>query len=660
MCGIAGVLEFDEREPVAMDLLQRMIACLHHRGPDEHGVYRDPRLGMISARLSIVDIQGGQQPMTNEDQSLWIVFNGEIFNYPELRRRLEPLGHSFATRCDTEVILHLYEQYGPDFLNLLNGQFAFALWDVPGRRLMLARDRLGIRPLFFARPPGKLVFGSEIKAILTHPEVRPEIDPEALEQIFTYWSPLTPRTVFRGIHEVPPGHYLLAGDGEVKLTPYWELDFSPSHPQRSENECLEELDALLTDASLIRLMADVPVGAYLSGGMDSSLIAAFISRRSQSPLETFSIAFSDPQFDESPHQRRMADFLGTKHQEVFCTFEDIARAFPDVIWHTETPILRTAPAPMFLLSGLVHQHGYKVVLTGEGADEMLAGYDIFKEMRIRRFWARDVDSAIRPRLLDRLYADIPGLGNNDAFRHAFFAQGLQDTESPFYSHALRWANTARTRRFLAGANGSAPAEARKTHPAIKLPKAFEEWSDLAKAQYLEITTFLSPYLLSSQGDRMGMAHSVEGRFPFLDYRVVEFCNRLPADFKQRGLNEKWLLRRLARRYLPSEIAERTKRPYRAPILRAFFGPQTGAGYVDGLLSPDHLRRTEYFDPATVGGLVRKARSGSPLSEVDEMALVGILSTQLVDHLFVRGKGRPNPPVFDAPLKLVDRIATGVG
>ncbi len=656
MCGIAGVIQFGDQRPVAEGTLRRMIACLHHRGPDEHGIYRDAHIGMINTRLSVVDISGGQQPMTNEDGTVWIVFNGEIFNYPELRHRLEPLGHRFATRCDTEVVIHLYEQYGPEFLGLLNGQFSIALWDARSRRLLLARDRLGIRPLFYAQPSGKLVFGSEIKAVLAHPQITAEIDSLALEQIFTYWSAVSPRSVFRGIDEVPPGHYLLAGAGEVKVEPYWHLDFSLQERQRGEDECLEELEALLVDAARIRLMADVPVGAYLSGGMDSSLIAAIISRRGETPLETFSISFSDPQFDESPYQRRMADFLGTKHQEVFCTFDDIARAFPDVIWHTESPILRTAPAPMFLLSALVHQHAYKVVLTGEGADEVLAGYDIFKEMRIRRFWARDPQSAIRPRLLERLYADIPGLGRSDSFRQAFFAQGLEDTESPFYSHMIRWSNTARTRRFLAGANGSPPRDARLSHGGIHLPAAFDQWSRLAKAQYLEITTFLSPYLLSSQGDRMGMAHSVEGRFPFLDYRVVEFCNRLPDDFKQRGLNEKWLLRRLARRYLPAEIAERGKRPYRAPILRSFFGPAADAEYVDDLLSPGQLRRTEYFDPPAVDRLVRKARSGTPLSEVDEMALVGILSTQLVDHLFVRGNGRPSPPPPGVPIKIVDRTA----
>ncbi|OGO16105.1 MAG: asparagine synthase (glutamine-hydrolyzing) [Chloroflexi bacterium RBG_13_68_17] len=654
MCGIAGVLNQRESAPVSEQTLRRMLALLRHRGPDEFGIYRDDRVGLASARLSIVDLSRGQQPIGNEDGSLWIVFNGEIFNYVELRPRLEARGHRFSTNTDTEVILHLYEDYGPECLRFLNGQFAIALWDSSQRRLLLARDRLGIRPLYYRLDHDRLIFASEIKAMLAIPELQFEIDSESLGQTFTYWSPLTPRSAFAGVQMVPPGHYLWAQEGRVEVEPYWSLDFAEGSPRQDEDQVLEEFEHLLVDATRIRLRADVPVGAYLSGGLDSSVVAAIIRRDGDSQLDTFSIAFSDPQYDESPHQRRMADFLGTRHQEVFCTQEDIGRVFPDVVWHTETPILRTAPAPMYLLSDLVHRHGYKVVLTGEGADEVLAGYDIFKEMRLRRFWARVPGSRLRPALLRRLYPDIPRDSQGEVFWTAFFRQGLEDTHSPFYSHQLRWANTARLRRFLDHANGDA-GQALSEHP-IPLPAEFDRWAALAQAQYLEVVTFLSPYLLSSQGDRVAMAHSVEGRYPFLDYRVVEFCNRLPADMKLRGLNEKWLLRRLARGLVPEEIWRRTKRPYRAPIQACFLSSTAGLEYVDDLLSPEAIRRSEYFNPASVEMLLRKARGGTRLGEVDEMGLVGILSTQLVDRFFVRRQG---PVVSETQLpdvKVVDLVA----
>ena len=635
MCGIVGILNLTDhaRPPADEAVLRQMLGMIRHRGPDEFGVYRDASVGLGSARLSIIDLSSGQQPIGNEDDTLWIVFNGEIYNYVELRPQLEARGHRFSTNTDTEVILHLYEDHGPACLDYLNGQFALAIWDARERSLFLARDRLGIRPLFYTVNGGRLIFGSEIKAILAHPDVKAEIDTTSLDQIFTFWSTLSPRTVFRDIKEVPPGHYLLAREGQFVVQPYWTLDFAPEPgADRPTRDYLEEFESLLIDATCIRLRADVPVGAYLSGGLDSSLTTALIRKYTNNPLDTFSIAFDDPAFDESRFQRQMAAFLGTHHRVAHCTYADVGRVFPDVIWHTETPILRTSPAPMFLLSKLVHDHDLKVVLTGEGADEILAGYNIFKEMKVRRFWARDPDSRVRPLLLQRLYPYIPGLSGG-AYLTAFFQKGLGDTDSPFYSHAIRWANTARIRRFLLpqpealriGRNG-------RQEPAPP-PPAFHEWSHLAQAQYLEMSIFLSQYLLSSQGDRMAMAHSVEGRFPFLDHRVVEFCNRLPPRLKLRGLVEKWLLKQLGRELVPTDIWQRAKQPYRAPIHRSFFH-EDAPDYVRELLSEKTLREAGLFNPAAVARLTRKAQKSARLSEVDDMALVGILSTQLVHHRFI--------------------------
>ena len=399
-----------------------------------------------------------------------------------------------------------------------------------------------MRPLFYTVADGALIFGSEIKAILADPRVRAELDPVALDQIFSFWGTVSPRTVFQGIFELPPGHYLEGCDGTFHVKPYWAVSFSDAgedseeRAPKSEQDYLEEFRSLLLDATRIRLRADVPVGAYLSGGLDSSTLAAVVRRFTDRHLETFSIAFSDPKFDESGFQLQMARALGTEHHVVHATHADIGRVFPDVVWHTETPIMRTAPAPMFLLSRLVRQCGYKVVLTGEGADEFLAGYDIFKEAKIRRFWARQPDSKWRPALLSRLYSDIAGLSDiGSPFLKAFFREGLADTGARDYSHSIRWRNNRRTRRFFSPATMDSIGTA-STADAIRYPDEFDSWGALERDQYLEITLFLSQYLLSSQGDRMAMAHSVEGRFPFLDHRLVAWCNRLPSRLKLRGLN----------------------------------------------------------------------------------------------------------------------------
>jgi asparagine synthase (glutamine-hydrolysing) len=634
MCGIAGVLNHHlpgagSQQPVPLSVLKRMIYTLRHRGPDEFGIYQDDRIGMANARLSIVDLEGGSQPISNEDGSVWVVYNGEIFNDSELRRSLIARGHRFATHCDTETIVHLYEEYGPACLHRLNGQFAIAIWNKRDQSLFLARDRVGVRPLFYTVQNGRLVFASEIKAILTHPEIHTSIDPQALKQVFTYWSVLSPRTVYSDIFEVPPGHSLLCRDGQIQTECYWTCSFAEEDGSRrgsqNEDDYLQEFEALLTDAVRIRLRADVPVGAYLSGGIDSSTVCALIRKQNGAQLDTFSIAFEDPRFDESEYQLRMADELGTGHHGITCSSAEIGRAFPEVIRHTETPVLRTAPVPLFLLSQLVHEWNYKVVLTGEGADEFLGGYDLFKEMKIRRFLAREPDSQVRWLLLKKLYPDIARISNQKAFLTGFFGRDLFATQSPFYSHQIRWFNSGRLVRFFDDASVCQSPE-----ELIQLPyDQFRRWAPLAQAQYLEIVTFLSPYLLSSQGDRPSMAHSVEGRYPFLDPRLIEFCNCMPAEMKLRGLNEKYLLRKLGQRLLPDGIWKRSKRPYRAPIQPSFYPANQPLDYVQELLDPDAVRRFGFFNPAAVKKLACKAASPALLSEMEEMALVGILSTQLV-------------------------------
>ncbi len=657
MCGIAGIVQREPAGPPLEESLRRMLGMIRHRGPDQFGIYLDAHAGLGSARLSIIDLAGGQQPIGNEDGSLWIVFNGEVFNHVELRSELEARGHRFSTETDTEVVLHAFEEFGPDCLNRFNGQFAIAIWNRETEELFLARDRFGVRPLFYTQAGSTLIFGSEIKAILVNPEVIAELDPVALDQIFTYWSTLAPRTAFRGIQSLPPGHYLLARKNQVHVRPYWNINFpriGAEADTRSVEDCLEEFRSLLMDAVWMRLQADVPVGAYLSGGLDSSTIAAVAQLLGVTQLATFSIAFGDPQFDESVFQMRMADFLGSNHQVVQATDADIGRIFPDVIWHTETPVMRTAPAPLFLLSKLVHSHKYKVVLTGEGADEFLGGYDIFKEAMIRGCWRRCPDSRLRPKLFQRLYPDIATLsGTAPAYLSAFFGDGLRTADDPHFSHAIRWKNNRRTTRFFSENLRSAlDWEQRPEDLRPALPPDFSHWHPLARAQHLEISIFFSQYLLSSQGDRPAMAHSVEGRFPFLDTRLVDFCNRLPPRVKLRGLQEKLLLRRAARDWLPPEIWQRRKRPYRAPIHRCFFN-QAASDYTEELLSPEAIERAGLFQAKAVEKLTSKIRHGNAPGETDDMALVGILSTQLLHRLFIEDFRHGKPLTATDDVKVVN-------
>ena len=616
-----------------------MVATLRHRGPDGIGCFRSPVCALANARLSIIDLETGDQPVANEDESVWTVLNGEIFNFIELRAELQSLGHQFRTRSDTEVIVHAYEQYGERFVQHLSGQFALALWDVRRQRLLLARDRVGIRPLFYARIGGRLLFGSEVKSILAVAPEAAALDEQGLAQVFTFWGTVGERTVFRDVRSLAAGHMLIVERGAERLEHYWDWSF-PRGQGRSDltlDEAGERMHELLSKVVREQLRSDVPVGAYLSGGLDSAGIAA-LAREAVGTLQTFSITFEDPEFDESGYQRQMAEFLGVRHSAFCCAARDIGEVFPQLIWHTETPVLRTAPAPLMLLSRHVHRQGFKVVMTGDGADEVFAGYDLFKEGKIRRFWARQPHSARRPELFSRLY---PYLMHspvaNRHFARLFFGQSLTELDNPFYAHLTRWSTTRGifkllSPELLASLSSVKPEEALTR----ELPADFMAWSDLARDQYIEIKTLLEGYLLSSQGDRVSLAHSVEGRVPYLDHRIIEFANSLSPRYKLRGLHEKVLLRRALRGEVPQAIVNRVKQPYRAPDSRCFFHGEKPLPYVQELMSPTNLRRSGYFRPDAVERLLEKCRTGRARGAGDNMAFVGVLSTLLLQEQFFRG------------------------
>jgi asparagine synthase (glutamine-hydrolysing) len=609
-----------------------MIAAIAHRGPDERGYFTAPAVGLGHARLSIVGLGDGQQPMSDAADDLTIAFNGEIFNYVELREELCARGRRFRTGSDTEVILHLYDERGEDCLSALNGDFAFALWDRRRRRMLLARDRMGVRPLFYARRGGSLYFASEVKALLEVPGIEAAIDPVALDQIFTLWAPIAPRTAFRDIQELEPAHLMIVDESSVITRPYWSLDYPDSNDppkHRDERAAADELRTLLTDATRIRMRADVPVGAYLSGGLDSSVISALAAGMAPGGLNTFSVTFDSAEHDESAFQQEMAAALGTRHSAVACREGDIAAVFPKVIRSAERPIIRTAPAPLYQLARHVREAGLKVVLTGEGADEVFAGYDIFKEARVRRFCARQPGSRLRPHLFRKLYPYLPGLRQQSAeYLASFFGVDGSGLDDPLFSHRPRLNGTAAAKLFFSGdlratLSGYDAAE----ELASRLPSAFGRWHPLHQAQYLETRFLLPGYILSSQGDRMAMAHGVEGRFPFLDHRLVEFAAALPPGMKLKGLVEKHILREATKDLLPPAIHRRTKQPYRAPDSRSFVGP-AAPDYIRAAFGEAELRAGGLFNPKAVAKLYEKCGQRPAEGFRDNAAFVGILSTQL--------------------------------
>src|SRR5512137_1354746 len=457
MCGIAGVLTLREgMPPPALDDLTAMVGALRHRGPDEFGAYRDRWAALGHARLSIIDLAAGQQPLCNEDGTIWVVFNGEIFNYVELREELLALGHRFRTRSDTEVIVHAWEAWGEAAFERFNGQFAIALWDARAGELILARDRLGVRPVYLCEHGGGLWFASEVKAIFAgDPSIPRQLDPVGLAETFTFWTVVPPQSVFRGVTELPPGNVRrVSGRGTTERA-FW----TPRYPaaggagafQGSLPEAVERVREALEQAVRLRMLrADVPVGSYLSGGLDSSLIAAMGRKVKGERFSTFSIAFEDAEYDETPYQRAVVARIGSDHREIVVRRSDIAACFPAVVEHAERPLLRTAPAPLFLLSRLVRDAGIKVVLTGEGADEMFAGYDLFREGKVRRFWGRQPASTLRPRLLDRLYPYLARSPvNQRAIAREFFGRDRTRWAEPGFAHQTRWQPTAALQRLFA-------------------------------------------------------------------------------------------------------------------------------------------------------------------------------------------------------------------
>jgi asparagine synthase (glutamine-hydrolysing) len=588
MCGFVGIVDLRGLRPVDHLLLTRMADTLIHRGPDSSGQFIDAPLAFGFRRLSILDLEGGDQPIFNEDRSIVSVCNGEIFNYRELRDWLQKRGHVFYTRTDVEVLVHLYEEEGEALLDRLSGQFAFALYDRQARRLLLARDHVGINPLHYTVADGLLIFGSEIKALLVHPAVPREVDLTGLDQILTFPGIVSPRTLFRGIQSLPAGWKLTVHGSDVHTREYWDLDYpvdaAAAASERSEADYAEELRELLTRAVERRLQADVPVGFYLSGGMDSSLVAALI--REVSPDVTrrsFSIAFTDGEICESKYQRLMAEHVGSQHHEIVFDWSLIADRLPAMVYHCECPVKETFNTCSLALSEAVREAGVKVVLAGEGADELFAGYMgyRFDQLGLRSSApATGLEAALEEELREKLWGDRSLFYEQDflalrEIKTAFYADSLAETLDEF--EAVHWSPINKDR--LRGRHY------------------------IHQRSYLDFKLRLSDHLLSEHGDRMVLAHSVEGRYPFLDLAVIDLARRMPPHLKLNQFVEKYIVRKVATDLLPRPIVEREKFGFRAPGSPYLL--QQGIDWINDLLSPERIRRQGFFNPETIDRLKRR-------------------------------------------------------
>jgi len=625
-----------------------MAASIRHRGPDGYGFYIGQRVGFAHVRLSIVDVAGGSQPMTNESGQIIITYNGEIFNHPELRRELEDKGHVFRTRSDTEVLIHGYEEWGVNLLKRINGEFAFALYDRNTETVFIARDRFGVRPLFYAQSRDTFCFGSEIKAILATGEVDASLDRRGLDEVFTFTAALPPRTPFAGIAALEPGTYGILKDGALWLHRYYELDYPEADAEPID--VIEQLDELMLRSVGMRMRADVPVGAYMSGGLDSSITASLAASASPDTLRTFSVFGDDPFSQERVCQRELASQIGSTHASASVSGAALARSVPDVLWHTETPLLRTAAMQMHNLAKLASESGIKVVVAGDGADELFLGHDVFKEASVRRFCLRNTGSPGRQRLLDRLYPDLFASQNGGEFWRRFFLDA-GSPKDPLFSHLPRFLLATRVRELYA-------AEFKRGLDEIdvlgelrgSLPVRYFGWSPLNQAAYLEMTTYFSPYVLSSQCDRAATAHGVEARFPFLDHHLFDFAAALPSGSRLRGLRDKEILRRWAARILGPRVKHRRKRSYNLDTPR-FFGASAPSWVADHL-APDALRRVGVFSEAAVNALVRRHRAGIDNGFIETQALIGVLSTQLWHNRFLESTALPTPlPIAGASVVL---------
>lgn len=632
MCGIAGFFNPMLDPGRFPSTILRMLEAIAHRGPDGTGYFVDDRCAMGTTRLSIIDAASGTQPMSDASGRYWLCYNGEVYNYRELRAELELKGCVFRTSSDTEVVLQAWIHWREDCLPKLNGGFAFAIYDRKEGTLVLARDRFGKRPLFYAERGGALLFASEMKAFLPFPGFAFEQDPEQLASILAQWTPLPEQSGFRGIGSLPMGEWLTVRRDHAVRRRYAELRFDEGPAVVSEDEAVELVRQRLRHSVALRLRSDVEVGVYLSGGLDSAIVA-FLANEARRPLSTFSVEFEDAEFDESPEQREVAAFLGTRHQSLRISRDDIARCYPDAIFHAEVPAFRSAFVPMFLLAKQTREAGIKVILSGEGADEAFLGYDLFKETLLRREW-HALGEDIRRQHLARLYPHLDHYGPRDiAAVTGLYEQFSRERMPGLFSHELRFQNG----RFSARLMRSAGDPFRAITEYVAREPGFAAMTPVEKAQWIEFRTLLPGYLLSTQGERMSLAHGVENRCPFLDKAVVDLAASVNHRFND-GFDEKRLLRRAFKDRLPASIIEKRKFPYRAPDSAAFADRRPD--YLELLLSEAELAKLPYLDGKFARALTNKilSKAAAEISTKENQTFIFLLSLVFLHRFFVAREG----------------------
>jgi len=635
MCGIAGILKYSQDKHQKRKTIKSMISTLNHRGPDGWGLYLSREIALGHTRLSIIDLSGGNQPMVTD--RFVLVYNGEIYNYIELRDEMLKKGIYFNTQSDTEVILKAFEVYGTEAISKFNGQFAFLLWDKKEKNLLIARDRFGIRPLYILTYKKNYYFASEVKAFDSIEGYQRTLNIESLYEHALLWNTIDDKTVFENIRSLPGGTYeIYKTDSQPIQQRYYEIGESECYSYPNDDLAIEEFTDLLEDSVKLRLRSDVPVANYLSGGIDSSVITHLTALNNNRRFKTFSVAFEDKDFDESFYQKEMVDRINSEHIEKMIDYTSIDDNLLDTVYHTERPIFRTAPVPLYLLSQKVRENGIKVVLTGEAADEILFGYDSYKEIKFLEFWNRRPESNLRPLLIKKLYPHLRHFKDPKKYgmMRMFYEGFLDDFQNELVGLNIRVNNNRILSNYL-NKDFKYSFDKENLVENIKniLPGNFDSWSLLQKNQFLEMKTLLSGYLLSSQGDRMSMAHSVEGRYPFLDHRLVEKTFYYPDKFKLNGFSQKHILRKSFKEQIPVSILDRPKMPYQAPDLKSFYQRNTLSETASYFLSNDLLRDYGIFDEKYVQRLINKFNKGIPdqIGYRDNMLMTFILSSQMVNY-----------------------------
>jgi len=608
MCGICGFVTTDPALALPEDVLRKMCEVMVHRGPDDSGIYLDSVAGLGHRRLSIIDVAGGHQPMPNEDQSVWIAYNGETYNHAELRKDLEAKGHQYSTRTDAESLIHLYEEEGDELVHKLRGQAAFAIWDAPRRRLLLVRDRLGIKPLYYTESGGLLLFASEIKSILASGLVEPRLNHEALPEFLAFGYNVDDTTLYAGIKKLPPGHRLVWHDGKVRIEQYWDVTYPPEPLNISEEEAVERFRELFHDCVEMRLMSDVPLGMFLSGGLDSSAVAAVMTRLCAQPIKTFSVGFAEREYCEFDYAREVAQSLGTEHHEIVIEPKVFFDELPKLIYHEDEPIRWPSSVPAYFVSKLASEH-VKVVLTGEGSDELLGGYSKFwasvQNYRMALSVGRLLPQALRSKILSRLVWHLPvPIKIRKLLWHSFLCR-TNRPEDLIYDNFSGLFNKDLQNELLVPAVSRRLASLDPWAPTLKHFNGANAPTFLDRMLYTDIKTSLVELLMRQ--DQISMRASIEGRVPFLDHEMVEFCASLPPGLKLKGKVGKYVLRRAMDGLLPESILTRKKMGFPVP-LRVWFADAFNKSARDLLTDPS-ARCCELFNPQKVHRILDEHLSG---------------------------------------------------